>query len=491
MKNVILICMMLFSAIVFAEESPSIRIRPASITFPEAGQRQLLQQILLIKNAGNGMLNITLRSSCECLKVAPAIAAISPGIVQEIAVELDTRDYVGKITEFVFADSNDPINPHITIAVEGKVNGNSKPFDTPEIVHTGKGPPVCITIFSTPNCKYCQRLETSIIPQIGKKYKANVKIRQYFVNKPEVYEQLLLLEEAVGMQSNEFPVVFVGKHMLGGRKQISSQLEDKIKQCVSHGGCNWISVKAVSGVVLLQERLASIKLLPIIVAGLLDGVNPCAFASVVFFLSYLILIGYNRKKILIAGIIFITTVFFTYLLIGLGIIHVFWTLNFKPIRYLIAFLTMALGVISLIDCWNIKHGKENMLIQLPSIYKAKIQKCIDYGIQKGYILSALILGFLISIFEFACTGQIYVPTLMYMAQIHQLRITAFNYLVLYNLMFIFPLFVVFWLGYNGIRSKVFLQLLQKHLAIIKFIVAIFFFGMGVLLLRPLIIYGNQ
>jgi len=486
MKNIIIICMMLFSVIVFAEDNPSIRIRPASIIFTEAKQHQQLQQILLIKNAGNGMLNITLRSSCECLKITPATSTISPGNVQEIIVKLDTRDYIGKITEYVFIDSNDPMDPHVTVAVESKISGHSKSLDTYKMPHTNKGVPVYITIFSTPNCKYCQGLKSRIIPKIGKKYKANIKIKEYFANKPEVYEQLLLLEKKVGIKSTEFPVLFVGEHMLGGKKQINLQLENKIKQCISCGGCKWISIKEVSAVPV-QERIDSIKIIPIIVAGLLDGINPCAFASAVFFLSYLVLIGHNRKKILISGIIFTTAVFLTYLLIGLGIIHVLWTLNFKPIRYLIAALTMALGVISLIDCWNIKHGKENMLIKLPSIYKAKIQKCIDYGIQKGYILSALILGFLISIFEFACTGQIYVPTLMYMAQIPQLRITAFNYLVLYNLMFIFPLAVIFWLGYNGIKSKAFLRLLQKHLTVIKFIIAIFFFGMGVLLLRQEII----
>jgi len=36
MKNIIIICMMLFSVIVFAEDNPSIRIRPASIIFTEA-----------------------------------------------------------------------------------------------------------------------------------------------------------------------------------------------------------------------------------------------------------------------------------------------------------------------------------------------------------------------------------------------------------------------------------------------------------------------
>jgi cytochrome c biogenesis protein CcdA/glutaredoxin len=507
----------LFPIAVLAKDIPSIRFRPSNIKFHEAEQHQQLQQTLAIKNTGKGAINVRLRSSCECLSIIPETAVIPSNNIQQIFLRFDTQDRLGKIIEYIFVDSNDPVNPHVTLVVEGMVKGNPSMTDNhlprqtvaPDISKTGIS--VCLVLFSTPNCKYCQQLKSEIIPQIGKKHGANVKLEVFEINQPKNYERLLLLEKQMGTQgtkNTKLPIIFINNHMLYGREQIRMHLENEIKECVSRGGCNRILNISSDKPVHTKEKFASIRLIPILIAGLLDGINPCAFATIIFFLSYLVLAGRGRKEILLIGISFTAAVFLTYVLIGLGIFHVLKIANFRIINYLIASMTIILGMLSLRDYLKIKQGKRqenipqtitkqiagsNIIPSSPDneiicsggvcpLPKARIhQNIYKHGKTGGYILSSFGLGMTISILEFSCTGQIYVPTLMYMTKISGLRMMSFGYLILYNLMFVVPLIIIFLLSYNGIKSKTFSGFAEKHVVAIKLAITIFFFCMGILL----------
>jgi len=519
MKKFIILLMILLPTTVLAANEPSIRFRPSVIKFQEASQHQQLQQTLAIKNAGKGIMNVRLRSSCECLSITPNIAAITSNNIQQIRLNLDTQDRAGKITEYIFVDSNDPVNPQVTLIVEGMVNGshslaaNNMPTQTVTSGMGTAGVSVCLALFSTPNCKYCQRLKSEIIPQIGKKHGASIKLEVFEINQPENYKKLLLLEKQMNTQDTRLPVIFIDNHLLYGKKQIQLHLENEIKQCVSCGGCEYgdmldiLSDKPVH----LTEKFVSVRLIPLLIAGLLDGINPCAFAAIIFFLSYLVLAGRGRKEILMIGISFTTAVFLAYLLIGLGIFHVLKIANFRIINYLIASMTIILGILSIIDYLKIKQGKLPEDVPLPQAITKQIinsntshtppadelicsgttchlpktriyQSICKHGTASGYILSSFGLGVIISLLEFSCTGQIYVPTLMYMAKLSGLKMLAFGYLILYNLMFIAPLIVIFLLSYNGVNSKTLSEFAKKHVAAIKLAIAVFFFGMGILLL---------
>jgi cytochrome c biogenesis protein CcdA len=56
---------------------------------------------------------------------------------------------------------------------------------------------------------------------------------------------------------------------------------------------------------------------------------------------------------------------------------------------------------------------------------------------------SFVTGLLVSILEAVCTGQVYLPTIAYVLKRTHLWVEALGYLLLYNIMFIAPLFVVF------------------------------------------------
>ena len=95
-------------------------------------------------------------------------------------------------------------------------------------------------------------------------------------------------------------------------------------------------------------------------------------------------------------------------------------------------------------------------------------------------------GLIISILELACTGQIYLPVIISMSTMPELRGRATLFLVLYNLMFIVPLIIVFILAYYGTTSKQFTNFLKKHAAAVKIGMAIIFLILAIWLISSLL-----
>ena len=66
------------------------------------------------------------------------------------------------------------------------------------------------------------------------------------------------------------------------------------------------------------------ELLPLVVtSGFVDGLHPCGFAVLIFFVAFLLSLKRSRKDILAMGALYIAGVFLAYFLIGLGIFKVF------------------------------------------------------------------------------------------------------------------------------------------------------------------------
>ena len=59
----------------------------------------------------------------------------------------------------------------------------------------------------------------------------------------------------------------------------------------------------------------------IIVAGLIDGINPCVFSTLVFFMSLLAVAKIKGRKLLLTGSAYCTACFITYFLMGFGVLN--------------------------------------------------------------------------------------------------------------------------------------------------------------------------
>jgi len=210
--------------------------------------------------------------------------------------------------------------------------------------------------------------------------------------------------------------------------------------------------------------------------------NPCAFATLIFFISYLTFAGRNRKEILWVGIGFTGAVFITYVLIGVGILSFVQHFSFLPLFSRVVYLltiafALVLGIYSFYDYIQLKRGRhEEMKLQLPNFLKKRIHQVIRReSLSSRSLLAAVFAGFIISLLEFACTGQVYLPTILFVTNIPSLKASAFSYLMLYNAMFIVPLLIIFGVATWGVTSVQLSLFLRKRGPVIKLFTSLLFF----------------
>jgi cytochrome c biogenesis protein CcdA len=238
----------------------------------------------------------------------------------------------------------------------------------------------------------------------------------------------------------------------------------------------------------LINRFKKFSILGIMAAGFLDGINPCAFATIIFFVSYLFFVGRKRRDILIMAVFFILAVFVSYLAIGLGAYKVFQVLTGFKIAAKIVFLAFGifaiiLGVLSLYDYYVSRKGDTSkMLLQLPLAVKQMIHKNIKEKTgSAGIVIGSLAAGVAVSFLEFGCTGQVYLPTITFIISRQGPALKPVASLVLYNLMFILPLIVIAALA-QSVSAKSVGEFLEKRIPAVKIVTAVLFFGLGILLL---------
>jgi len=231
----------------------------------------------------------------------------------------------------------------------------------------------------------------------------------------------------------------------------------------------------------LIQRGRKTGLAVVVAGGLLDGINPCAFATLIFFISYLQIMRRKPVELLQVGAAFITGVFLSYLAIGLGLREIVGRLTaihglVLGVNGAIAILTAVLAFLNFRDGVRCRQGRmAEMTLQLPTALKRRIHATVREGAKmRLYIVAAFVVAVLVSMLELVCTGQGYLPVITYLWQVGYDRATTIGLLVIYNVAFVVPLAVVFVLTYRGLRSEALVRALNRHAAGVKFATAALF-----------------
>lgn len=225
-------------------------------------------------------------------------------------------------------------------------------------------------------------------------------------------------------------------------------------------------------------RYREIRLGVIAAAGLLDGLNPCAFATIIFLLSYLQVTKRTPRQIAQVGLAFIAGVFLAYYVLGLGLVEL--VARFEVLRRfgrlvngLLAAFTLVIAALSARDGFRCLRGRMvEMTLQLPGFLKDRIHGVIRKGARHArFVAAAFAAGLVVSALELACTGQVYAPTILFMLKTGEERLAAMGYLLAYNAAFVAPLFVVFALAMAGLRSEALIRFMHRRAAAVKFATA--------------------
>jgi len=332
---------------------------------------------------------------------------------------------------------------------------------------------VCVYYFYGRECLACA--ETSpFIDGMGEKY-PDLHVHKFEIWHNETNRQLFFkFCDVYCLDERLVPIVFIGDKFLVGVDSIKDNLENEIINCIEND-CLCPQEKVANVTVVPKTELT----IPIIIsAALIDSINPCAFAVLIFMLTYLFALG-SRKKILTIGLGYILMVFITYFLAGLGLFTAVETIGISVIFYRVAaVIAIIAGIINVKDFFF--YGK-GFSLEIPKSRKPMIEKYIH----RASLPAALILGFLVSMFELPCTGGVYLAILSMLAN-SMTRMAAIPYLFLYNIIFVLPLFVILILVVKGGSAEKMEKWRKAKRKYMKLIAGLFMILLGIIMLLELI-----
>ncbi|MCX8158881.1 MAG: hypothetical protein N3D20_01145 [Candidatus Pacearchaeota archaeon] len=182
----------------------------------------------------------------------------------------------------------------------------------------------------------------------------------------------------------------------------------------------------------------------IIIAAIIDSINPCAFGVLIFLLATMITMA-SSKRALKYGLIYTFVIFLVYFSAGLGIMKLLTSLSgiIKPIIVSAGILVFIGGIIEIKDFFW--YGK-GISLRIPISTKPILEKIA----KKGTLFAIILLGIIVSLVELPCTGGIYLAILSLM---HINKTFGISYLLLYNLIFVLPLVIIVFTMHYGTKTE--------------------------------------
>ncbi|MBS3059898.1 MAG: hypothetical protein J4432_00105 [DPANN group archaeon] len=226
--------------------------------------------------------------------------------------------------------------------------------------------------------------------------------------------------------------------------------------------------------------------LPLIIgAAIIDGINPCAFGVLIFMIGYLsqafkssskkFTPSQINNKILVNGTIYIAAVFLTYLVAGLILLPVIRTIGAASVvaYQVIGAIIILFGLLEIKDFFW--YGKGPSLSILPG-QSARIHAYTERVGQRK--TAAFLLGVFVALVELPCTGAVYLGVLALMS-LSGLTISNLTFLLLYNVIFIIPLFIILGAFFKGSNVEWLEAWRKRHRGLMRLFIGSLLVGMGV------------
>ncbi len=344
-----------------------------------------------------------------------------------------------------------------------------------------------ISYFGEIGCSHCDTFIEKTVPHLEKEYGLSISVNSFDILAPDIYEECGRILSEKGYDFIYFPVVIIGNNVYQGETEIKTYLGMELEYYRMNSAYQPRKPVPAGGRDIKNSSLPASGRLNsaavVFTAGLADGINPCAFTVLLFFFSSLTL----RKKLysdfLKAGAVFISAVFITYIMIGFG----FYTFLSKvvdlsgarfAVKIAVTLITVFFAAASFSDYLNLKKGSScgnsSVLLKLPDSLSRRIHEAVRTGIKSTSSLAAVFAaGIIVSVLELACTGQVYLPSIIYMLQKGDLKF-GLILLLIYNSGFVLPIISVYALLASGYRTESISSFFQMNIHMSKvFLAAVF------------------
>lgn len=210
-------------------------------------------------------------------------------------------------------------------------------------------------------------------------------------------------------------------------------------------------------------------------AGIIDGINPCAISLLVFLLGYLVVFLNQRRKIFLTALVYIATVYLTYLVLGLFLYK--FALFFHLSAYRVIFqkilgvLFFVFSILTLKDLfWPNKGPNLRIPLSLQSRLK-QLAKSANYP-------ATIVFAVLVTLFETPCSIPLYAGTAQILSTSGLPTVAIIGYLLYYNLLFILPLIVVAGIFVKGVDFLTIEDMTHRAQRKMKLLVGLALLGFG-------------
>ena len=120
---------------------PKISLKSNSIDLGTVFNGDTVRARIAITNTGTDRLIISgIRTSCGCTTVKEPKSELKPGESDEAEVEINTAGFRGQVTKLVHFETNDPVNPYVSVEFTAVVKEELEPINDFSLIWFGDIP---------------------------------------------------------------------------------------------------------------------------------------------------------------------------------------------------------------------------------------------------------------------------------------------------------------------------------------------------------------
>jgi len=324
---------------------------------------------------------------------------------------------------------------------------------------------VVIDFFGVATCQECFEAEM-LLESLKYEIDDDVVLNKFMLTEAKNQELKLKYARVYDIPENQYdlyPMIFIGKDAFYPANMNPDEILTSMQNYSQEE--REAKLKEIEGLEedvsqRLKDRYEQFSVMVVLSAGLIDGINPCAFVVLIFLVSYLYYVGRGRNEILIAGLFFAIGIFGAYLAMGTGLLGAVGYLEsiskiFQLVFYpAMAIFTGILAVLSILDFYRMHYKGKKAVLELSAGLKKKTHDIIRKNARAKTIwIASLVTGVLVSFVEFMCTGQVYLPTIVYVINSAGVSADALGFLVIYNLGFTVPVIAITLIAYFSSSTK--------------------------------------
>lgn len=338
-----------------------------------------------------------------------------------------------------------------------------------------------VVYFGSKLCSGCQEVEAfGVFDELEAQ---GLNVKKYILEDDSSYTGIFRnYQYTYGVKDSEkaVPILFVGDTFVNGVENIKKMtLNEEIKTL------------AQTPMLPIEEAPAGgIQIVYLMLLGLLDGINPCAIAMLIIFIS---LLGFSKEKkvLLKVSITFMSAIFISYFLFGtilFRFLSVFAHLGFlvTVVPYVILGISVVLFLLNFYDYLvTRKQQYDKVKNQLPKgiqRFNRNLMKKFTDAMENDSIymyVITFVLGLIISVTEFLCTGQAYLTAILHLIHFSDHVMRGILLLFMYNILFILPLIIITVIAVKTKSVMGVTVFMREKLHIVKLINAIVFLAIGI------------